>query len=91
MKYPQIGIVTAAPKAEAIMFDMNLDLSIGFTQTDAMGTIDGHEANHVKLIRMILLYFFAVQTSIITSQHETENSSQNNHRSISHVSSDWCD
>lgn len=34
----------AAPKADAIIFDMNLDLSMGFTHTDAIGTIDGHEA-----------------------------------------------
>jgi hypothetical protein len=44
MKYPQTGIVIAAPSALAIMFDMNLDLSIGFTQTAAIGTIEGHDA-----------------------------------------------
>lgn len=34
----------AAPNALAIMFDMNLERSLGFTQTEAIGTIEGHDA-----------------------------------------------
>jgi hypothetical protein len=43
-----MGIVKAAPSADAIMFDINLDLSIGFIHTAAMGTIDGHDAANNK-------------------------------------------
>ena len=44
MKKPQTGIVIAAPKAEAIMLEMNFDRSIGGIHTAVIGWIAGHEA-----------------------------------------------
>lgn len=44
MRKPQIGMVTAAPNADAIVFAMNLDRSAGGTQTAVIGCMAGHEA-----------------------------------------------
>lgn len=53
MRKPQIGIATAAPSADAIIFDMNFERSSGLIQTAVIGWIAGHEApikpNYVEL------------------------------------------
>lgn len=44
MKKPQTGIEIAAPRADAIILDINLERSIGLIQTAVIGWIAGHEA-----------------------------------------------
>lgn len=44
IRSPQIGIATAAPSDEAIIFAINLDRSTGGIQTAVIGWIAGHEA-----------------------------------------------
>lgn len=72
MKKPQTGIVIAAPKAEAIMLEMNFDRSIGGIHTAVIGWIAGHEAeDENKKNTFFAQIRIAIKFRLITSKHET--------------------
>lgn len=77
----------AAPRAEAIMFEMNLDRSIGGIQTAVIGWIAGQDAEKSYKVNFGSStknrFFFP------TSKHETQNCSQNDHGSQAEIGGEW--
>lgn len=63
IRNPQMGIVIAAPSADAIIFAMNFERSTGFIHTAVNGRMAGHEAPKHRVIKYQLSVCKEISTS----------------------------